>query len=204
MFSIWKAVASRGRDEMTMSRSSLRIRCTQSMVVVALPAGSTVKTWPHLFLTKRASFARRPASAAATGDDSRPAVETLLKSTVQGTTHSRTRHGMSVYAGPEAASAVKPWECEVGTACLIDDALAVLDESGVGIGPLLQGLRAARPVAEAAASRPSWRCSAPRGRCRSLPATPAKSALSPIAGAVGWCSIKSLTRCVLCQASPNC
>src|SRR5215472_7722829 len=161
MFSIWKAVASRGRDEMTMSRSCLRIRCTQSMVVVALPAGSTVKTWPHLFLTKRASFARRPASAAATGDDSRPAVETLLKSTVQGTTHSRTRHGMSVYAGPEAASAVKPWECEVGTACLIDDALAVLDESGVRIGPLLQALRAARPVAEAAASRPTWRCSAP-------------------------------------------
>jgi hypothetical protein len=58
---------------------------------------------------------------------------------------------MSVYVGPEATSAVKPWECEFGTADLIDDALAVLDESGVGVvGPLLHGLRAARPVAEAA------------------------------------------------------
>ena len=35
MFSTWKAVASRGRDDMTMSRSSLRIRFTQSMVAVA-------------------------------------------------------------------------------------------------------------------------------------------------------------------------
>jgi hypothetical protein len=45
-----RPVTSRGRDEMTMPRSSLRIRCTQSMVVLALPAGSTVKTWPYLFL----------------------------------------------------------------------------------------------------------------------------------------------------------
>jgi len=50
MPSIWNAVASRRREEMTMSRSSLRIRCTQSMVVLALLAGSTVKAWPYLFL----------------------------------------------------------------------------------------------------------------------------------------------------------
>ncbi len=49
------------------------------------------------------------------------------------------RQGMSVYVGPEATSAVKPWECEFGTADLIDDPLAVLDESGVGVGPLLHG-----------------------------------------------------------------
>src|SRR6516164_1797999 len=60
MPSIWNAVASRRRDEMTMSRSSLRIRCTQSMVVLALLAGSTVKTWPYLFLKWRAWFARGP------------------------------------------------------------------------------------------------------------------------------------------------
>ena len=35
---------------MTMSRSSFRIRCTQSMVDLALLAGSTVKTWSNLFL----------------------------------------------------------------------------------------------------------------------------------------------------------
>src|SRR5215470_4203092 len=98
MFSIWKIVASRGRDEMTMPRSSLRIWRTQSMAVLALLAGSTVKTWSNLFLKKRASFARRPASAAATGDDSRPTVETVLKSTVYGMTHSRTRQRMPVYA----------------------------------------------------------------------------------------------------------
>jgi len=51
MFSIWNAVASRGREEMTMSRSSLRIRCTKSIVVLALLAGSIVKTLPYLFLT---------------------------------------------------------------------------------------------------------------------------------------------------------
>src|SRR5947209_16943648 len=84
MFSTWKLAASSGRDEMVMSRSSLRIRCTQSMVVLALRAGSTVKTWSYLFFKKRASFARRPASAAATGDDSNPTVETVSKSTVQG------------------------------------------------------------------------------------------------------------------------
>src|SRR5262249_11182063 len=94
---------------------------------------------------------------------------------VQGMTHSRTRHGMPIYVGREATSAVKPGECEFSTADLVDDTLAVPDESGVGIGPLLQGLTAARPVAEAAASRPSRRCSAPRGRWGSLPTTPAKS-----------------------------
>jgi hypothetical protein len=66
---------------MTMSRSSFRIRCTQSIVVPASLAGSTVKSWSYLFLKYRASFARRPASASATGDDSRPVVETSLKST---------------------------------------------------------------------------------------------------------------------------
>ena len=50
MCSTWKAVASSGREEMTMSRSSLRIRYTQSMLVLALLAGSTVKTWSYLFL----------------------------------------------------------------------------------------------------------------------------------------------------------
>jgi len=47
------------------------------MVVFALLAGSTEKTWSNLFFKKRASLARRPASAAATGDDSRPTVETV-------------------------------------------------------------------------------------------------------------------------------
>ena len=55
---------------------------------------------------------------------------------------------------------------------------AVPGESGAGVGPLLDGLRAARPLAEAAASRPSRRCSARLGRWRGLPSTPAKSALS--------------------------
>jgi hypothetical protein len=58
-----------------MPRSSLRIRCTQSTVDLASPAGSTVKTWPYLFLKYRALFARRPASAAAWrafGSASRP------------------------------------------------------------------------------------------------------------------------------------
>ena len=35
---------------MTMSHSSFRIRCTQLIVVSALLAGSTVKTWSYLFL----------------------------------------------------------------------------------------------------------------------------------------------------------
>jgi hypothetical protein len=51
------------------------------LFALALAAGSTVKTWSYLFLKKRASCARRPASAVATGDDSRPTVETLTKST---------------------------------------------------------------------------------------------------------------------------
>ena len=33
-----------------MSRSSLRMRCTQSIVSAASLAGSTVKTWSYLFL----------------------------------------------------------------------------------------------------------------------------------------------------------
>jgi hypothetical protein len=47
----WKAVASSdGRDEMTMPRSSMKIRCTQSIVVLASRAGFTVKTLSYLFL----------------------------------------------------------------------------------------------------------------------------------------------------------
>ena len=45
-----KAVASSGREAMTMSRSSLRIRCTQSTAASASSAGSTVKSWSYLFL----------------------------------------------------------------------------------------------------------------------------------------------------------
>src|SRR5690242_18902570 len=81
MFSTWKVVASSGGDSMTMSRSSLRMRCTRLIAFLALAAGSTVKTWSYLFLKYRASFARRPASAGATGDDSRPVVDTVSKST---------------------------------------------------------------------------------------------------------------------------
>src|SRR3954462_11224083 len=70
---------------MMMSRSSLRIRCTHSIVASAVDAGSTVKTWSYLFLKYRASLARRPASASATGDDSSPVVETFTKSTTYDT-----------------------------------------------------------------------------------------------------------------------
>jgi hypothetical protein len=54
---------------------------------------------------------------------------------------------MSVYAGPEATSAAKPAERDFGTAGLLGGALAVLGESGVGVGPLLYDLIAARPLA---------------------------------------------------------
>src|SRR3954469_24821547 len=64
---------------MTMSRSSFSTRLTQSTVVLASSAGSVVKTWSYLFLKYRASFARSPASASATGDDSSPTVDTSLK-----------------------------------------------------------------------------------------------------------------------------
>ena len=49
---------------MTMPRSSSRMPCTQSTTGRASLAGSVVKTWPYLFRKYRASFARRPASAA--------------------------------------------------------------------------------------------------------------------------------------------
>src|SRR4051794_38754306 len=75
------SVASSGFDVMTRSRSS-RILFTHAIVFFALLAGSTTKTWSYLFLKYRASFARNPASAGATGDDSSPTVETSLKSTV--------------------------------------------------------------------------------------------------------------------------
>jgi len=41
-----------------------------------------VKSWSYSFLKYRASFARSQASASATGDDSRPMVETVAKSSV--------------------------------------------------------------------------------------------------------------------------
>ena len=44
-------------------------------------AASVVKTWSYLLLKYRASLARRPARATATGDDWRPSVETVTKST---------------------------------------------------------------------------------------------------------------------------
>jgi hypothetical protein len=69
---------------------------------------------------------------------------------------------MSVYVGPEATSAVKPAERDFGTAAVVDDALAVPGESGVGAGPLLHGLKAARPVAEAAIATESAMFSRPR------------------------------------------
>src|SRR3954467_6470061 len=73
-------VASSGGDEIAMS-FSWRMRFTRSIAFLALAAGSTVKTWSYLFLKYRASFARSPASASATGEDSSPTVETSLKST---------------------------------------------------------------------------------------------------------------------------
>src|SRR6476469_2687886 len=83
MFSTLTSVASSGGDAMTMSRSSARILCTHLMVFLALglSAASTVKSTSYLFLKYRASFARSPASASTTGDDSSPTVETSLKST---------------------------------------------------------------------------------------------------------------------------
>src|SRR3954451_11548365 len=80
-----KAVASSGGELMTRSRSSARIRCTYSTTSAASSAGSTVKTWSYLFLKYRASLARRPARASATGDDSSPVVETFTKSTTYDT-----------------------------------------------------------------------------------------------------------------------
>src|SRR3954447_7445410 len=80
-----KDVASSGLEPITMPRSSLRIFATQATSFLAFDAGSTVKTWSYLFLKYRASLARRPARASATGDDSRPVVETFTKSTTYGT-----------------------------------------------------------------------------------------------------------------------
>jgi len=66
-----------------MPRSTPRMRCTRSIGFSALAAGSTVKTSSYLFVMQRASFARRPANASTTGDDSRSVVETLTTSTMQ-------------------------------------------------------------------------------------------------------------------------
>src|SRR5579875_618156 len=81
MFSTWNSVASSGAEAITMSRSCSRIRWTHSIVAAASSAGSTVNVWSYLFLKYRASFARRPASAGATGEDSRLTVETFSNST---------------------------------------------------------------------------------------------------------------------------
>jgi len=58
MFSTLRFAASSGGESTTMSRSPLRMRCTQSIAFLALAAGSTVNTWLYLFLKYRASFAR--------------------------------------------------------------------------------------------------------------------------------------------------
>src|SRR5690349_6116998 len=108
MFSTWKAVASSGRDAMTMSRSSFRIRCTQSTVSCASLAGSTVKTWSYLFLKYRASLARRPARASATGEDSRPTVETFSKSTV---------YAMRRWSLSALDTTVSPWDEPFARGC---------------------------------------------------------------------------------------
>ncbi len=64
-----------------MPRSSRRIRATYSTSSGTSAAGSVVKTWSYLFRKYRASFARSPARASACGEDSRPSVETVTKST---------------------------------------------------------------------------------------------------------------------------
>src|SRR5262245_13228428 len=83
MFSGWSSAASSGVDAITMSRSSFRILCTHLMIFLplALSAGSVLKVRSYLFLKYRASLARKPASAFVTGEDQRPTVETVAKST---------------------------------------------------------------------------------------------------------------------------
>src|SRR5689334_19077964 len=78
---VMKAVVSSGGDSITRSRSLFRMWCTHSTVAADSLAGSTVKTWSYLVLKYRASFARRPARASGTGDDSSPTLDTVLKST---------------------------------------------------------------------------------------------------------------------------
>jgi hypothetical protein len=62
------------------------------MVAGASAAGWTANVCPYLFLKYRASFARKPASAGATGDVSSPTVETVSKFTsyIEGITASRS------------------------------------------------------------------------------------------------------------------
>src|SRR5438132_9188777 len=62
--------------------------------------------------------------------------------------HSPTRQGTSVYVATEATSA-KPADPDFGIADLVNEALAVLYESGSGVGQLLRDLISARPFAEA-------------------------------------------------------
>jgi hypothetical protein len=82
---------------------------------------------------------------------------------------------------------VKTTERDFGIVHLVDDALEVLDESGVGEGPLLQDLRAARPIAEEAIAI-EWAMFGPPRYMGSSSINEARSALSPIAarGRRGW------------------
>ena len=73
---------------------------------------------------------------------------------------------------------MKPTERDLGTAHFVDDALEVLDEWGVDVGPLLQDLRAARPMAEAAIAI-EWAMFSPPRYVGGLRSTHARSALSP-------------------------
>ena len=85
---------------MTMPRSS-RIRCTQAIAVLALPAGSTVKTWPYLFFEVaglvRPQASQRGRDRRRLQADSRDGAEIHDYGKCP-----RTRQGMSVYAGAEA------------------------------------------------------------------------------------------------------
>jgi hypothetical protein len=62
------------------------------------------------------------------------------------------------------------WPVHLGTVHLVDEALEVLDESGVGVGPLLPDLRAARPIAEAAIAI-EWAMFRPPRQVGVLPST---------------------------------
>src|SRR4051812_9965083 len=152
---------------MTMSRSSLRIRCTHTIVSVASLAGSTAKSWSYLFLKYRASFARRPARASATGDDSRPAVDTSLKSTTPAMVDSFERYvratrpasrgslGASkqslTFAAPLPQEILGPSSAETPSPDALAD--ASLGDIDAGAGCLSPG--AATPVSAAADGLPA-------------------------------------------------
>jgi hypothetical protein len=67
---------------MTMSRSSLRIRCTHSMVASASLAGLHREVVVVLVLEVAGLVRPQTGQRVRNGDDSRPTVETVLKSTV--------------------------------------------------------------------------------------------------------------------------